>query len=72
MDLTMRSKQNGALDLPILSRGYGTLVDQVTPLDQAFLQSRETKSAKKLPRLHPPTRTTIPMIPSHPNVKYSS
>ena len=30
------------------------------------------RSAKKLPRLHPPTSTTIPTIPSHPNVDSSS
>ena len=36
MDLAMRSYQNGTLDLSILSRGYGTLVDQATPLDRVF------------------------------------
>ena len=35
MDLAMRSYQNGMLDLPILSRGYGALVGQATCLDQA-------------------------------------
>ena len=32
-------EQNGTLDLPMLlmSRGYGTLVDQTTPLDHALL-----------------------------------
>ena len=28
---------NGTLDLPMLSGGYGTLVNQATALDQAFL-----------------------------------
>ena len=37
MDLTTRAYSNGTLDLPILSRGYGTLVDQATALDQVFL-----------------------------------
>ena len=37
MDLTTRSYLNGTLDLPMLSRGYGTLVDQATPLDHVFL-----------------------------------
>ena len=37
MDLAMRSYLNGILDLPMLSRGYGTLVDQATHLDQALL-----------------------------------
>ena len=37
MVLAARSYQNGTLDLPMLSRGYGTLVDQATPLDHAFL-----------------------------------
>ena len=37
MDLAMTSYQNGTLILPMLSTGYGTLVDQTTPLDQAFL-----------------------------------
>ena len=43
MDLAMRSIQNGTLDLPMLSRGYGTLVDQTTPLDHASCQSRKTR-----------------------------
>ena len=37
MDLTMRSYENETLDLPMLSRAYGTLVDEATSLDQAFL-----------------------------------
>ena len=37
MDLATRSYQNGTLDLPMLSRGYVSLVDQATPLDQALL-----------------------------------
>ena len=37
MDQTVRSYPNGTPDLPVLSRGYGTLVGQATPLDQAFL-----------------------------------
>ena len=37
VDLATRSFQNGTLDLPMLSRGYGTLVDQATPPDHAFL-----------------------------------
>ena len=37
MDLATRSFQNGTLDQPMLSRGYGTLVDQTTPLDHALL-----------------------------------
>ena len=36
VDLATRSYQNGTLDLPILSRGYGTLVDQATPLYHAL------------------------------------
>ena len=32
-----QSYPNGTLDLPMMSRGYGTLVDQTTPLDHAFL-----------------------------------
>ena len=37
MDLAIRSYLNGTLDLPVLSRGYGTLAEQATPLDHAFL-----------------------------------
>ena len=37
MDLAIRSYPNGTLDLPVLSRGYGTLVDQATHIDHAFM-----------------------------------
>ena len=37
LDLAMRSYQNGTLDLSMLSRGYGTLVAQSTPLDHFSL-----------------------------------
>ena len=37
MDLAMRSFQNGTLDIDMLSRDYGTLVDQATPHDQTSL-----------------------------------
>ena len=37
MDLLPRSYWNGTLDLPILSRGYGTLVGQATAQDLVFL-----------------------------------
>ena len=37
MDLATGSYQNGTLDIPMLPRGYGTLVDQATPLDHAYL-----------------------------------
>ena len=43
----------------MLSRCYGTLVNQATPLDQVFLLIEKTRSAKRLPRLHPSTSTTI-------------
>ena len=48
------------------------MVDQATPLDQTFLLILKTRSAEKLPRLHPPTGTIIFTIPSHPNVDSSS
>ena len=68
MDLTMRSYQNGTVDLPMLSRGYATLVDQATPIDQAF----NLEKLGKLPRLYQPTRTIIPTIPSCPSAESSS
>ena len=37
MDLAMRSYSNGTLDLPMLSRAYGTPVDQANHLDNALL-----------------------------------
>ena len=37
MDLCMRSNQNGILDLAMLSRGYGTVVDLATHLEHALL-----------------------------------
>ena len=38
MDLLPRSYWNGTQDLPVLSRVYGTLVNQATALDLVFLQ----------------------------------
>ena len=35
-------------------------------------QSRKTRSAKIIPRLHPPSRTIIPSITSHPSVDSGS
>ena len=42
IDLAMTSFQNGTQDLPVLSRGYGALMDQAAPLDQASLSIQKT------------------------------
>ena len=67
MDLAMRSFQNGTLDLPMLSRGYGTLPSYTSRLSFP-IDLEKLVQPKKLPRLYPPTQTIIPTIPSNPNV----
>ena len=60
MDLMMRPNLNGIMDLSILFRNYGTLVDQATNLDELLC------------RLLTPASTTIPSISSCPSVDSSS
>ena len=63
MDLAMRPNQNGILYLPMLSRGYGTLVDL-----NLCLSRTPSRSPKAAPRLLSMASTTIPSIPSCPSV----